>query len=367
VSSPGENLNSGGAKSSSGSTLPIIIGVVVGGVALLLFVIIAVVIVRRRRKPSKEDELYDIPVKAVPLEKTTSATSPTTSSADVAAVASDGEMKKKKKKKKIVPKVTPKYGGCIDMGMTHDQNSEHRPTMEDSDQFIDNFGGVDGQLYAAIFDGHKGVAVAEFLRDHLHTNLLAQKDEDPAARLQAAFAATDKETIALCEEKKITTGSTAVVAVVEKPAAQKQRTLYIANCGDARAVINRGGVAERLSVDHKGSNPDENKLIESRGGLLIRGKVGGALAVTRAFGDPDFKKWITAEPYVSKTALTSAETHLLLACDGVFDVLTDENVIEIIENNKDKSVQDLSAMIVAEAKQKGSTDNLSAMVLLLHN
>lgn len=51
-------------------------------------------------------------------------------------------------------------------------------------------------------------------------------------------------------------GSTACVTVVRKEGASN--VLYVANVGDTRAVLSKSGTAERLSIDDKCDNPQEN-------------------------------------------------------------------------------------------------------------
>lgn len=77
------------------------------------------------------------------------------------------------------------------------------------------------------------------------------------------------------------------------------RVLYIANVGDSRAVISRNGVAERMSVDHKGDDPTEMERVKMDGGIVLEGRVGGSLAVSRAFGDYALKnEGVICTPYV---------------------------------------------------------------------
>ena len=83
-------------------------------------------------------------------------------------------------------------------------------------------------------------------------------------------------------------GSTACCAIVRKEG--PHNVLYIANLGDSRAVLSKGGQAERMSVDHKCDNAEEVKRIKGGGGLILDMRVGGVLAVTRAFGDHSLRK-----------------------------------------------------------------------------
>lgn len=47
-----------------------------------------------------------------------------------------------------------------------------------------------------------------------------------------------------------------------------------------------------LSQDHKPNREDESKRIRDAGGFVINSRVMGELAVSRAFGDVDFKRGI---------------------------------------------------------------------------
>ena len=100
--------------------------------------------------------------------------------------------------------------------------------------------------------------------------------------------------------------------------------LYVANVGDSRAVLSRSGKADRLSIDHKADNPDEVARIKGTGGIVIDNRVGGVLAVTRAFGDHSLKKaGLIATPYVAKITLKPFDKYLIIASDGIWDELSD--------------------------------------------
>ena len=65
---------------------------------------------------------------------------------------------------------------------------------------------------------------------------------------------------------------------------------YVINLGDTRAVLVENGKAERKSIDHKGTFAPEVERIKKMGGIVLRGRVSGMLAVTRALGDLELKK-----------------------------------------------------------------------------
>ena len=61
--------------------------------------------------------------------------------------------------------------------------------------------------------------------------------------------------------------------------------------------MSSNGVAVRMSYDHKASDPAEIERVKNQGGKVVDGRVGGTLALTRAFGDHSLQKHgIIAKP-----------------------------------------------------------------------
>ena len=117
------------------------------------------------------------------------------------------------------------------------------------------------------------------------------------------------------------TGSTACVALLRSETGR--RVLYIANVGDTRAVLVSGAsLTERMSYDHKATDKQEIERVQRDGGVVLNERLGGALAITRAFGDHAFKKdGLTAKPYIKKHIVRPSDRFLVIASDGVWDVL----------------------------------------------
>lgn len=105
------------------------------------------------------------------------------------------------------------------------------------------------------------------------------------------------------------------------PGSQLRRVLYVANAGDARGVLCRGGKALRLTYDHKGTDKQEAKRIMDSGGFVMSGRVNGVLAVTRSLGDSSMKEFVVGAPYTTETELTDDDEFLILACDGVCSLI----------------------------------------------
>ena len=145
---------------------------------------------------------------------------------------------------------------------------------------------------------------------------------------------------------------------------EARQVLYTANAGDARVVLSRSGKAMRLSYDHKGSDKQEGVRVQNAGGTILNNRVNGVLAVTRALGDSYMKDLVTAHPYTTETVLIPDEDEfLILACDGLWDVCTDQQAVELVREvyNPDEAAR----ILVDHALREYSTDNLTVMVVRL--
>ncbi|KAM3736399.1 hypothetical protein ACB098_10G160900 [Castanea mollissima] len=121
-------------------------------------------------------------------------------------------------------------------------------------------------------------------------------------------------------------GSTAVVALLTPD------HIVVANCGDSRAVLCRGGVAIPLSEDHKPDRSDEQARVEAAGGRVIfvnGARVEGILAMSRAIGDKYLKPFVTSEPEITFTKREPEDECLILASDGLWDVLSSELACDV--------------------------------------
>lgn len=235
-----------------------------------------------------------------------------------------------------------------------------RPSFEDTHVILKSFGGAKDKSFFAIYDGHGGKEASEEASKILHQILLAEiktgKDVDYA--LEKAFIDTDKQ----IEKAGIESGTTAVVAFVNG------KELFVANAGDSRAVLDRGRLGvKRFSHDHKADDPDEIKRIESLGGFVTPktafdvARVNGIIAIARSLGDKYFGEFVSPRPYISETKLTRNDKRLILACDGVWDVLSDKEAVDLITEVKHS--QKASEILKNLALKRGSTDNISVMVV----
>ncbi|KAG7981308.1 hypothetical protein I3843_05G226400 [Carya illinoinensis] len=172
-----------------------------------------------------------------------------------------------------------------------------------------------------------------------------------------------------------TVGSTAVVAVVG------EEVVVVANCGDCRAVMCSGGVALALSTDHKPGRPDELNRIESAGGRVVNWngqRVLGVLATSRSIGDHYLRPYVISKPEVTITKRMDKDEFLILASDGLWDVIPNELACRIVKRCLDGKMRsymqevenesrpaEAAALLAELALARGSKDNISVIVVEL--
>nr|ABK21709.1 unknown [Picea sitchensis] len=205
-----------------------------------------------------------------------------------------------------------------------------REFMEDTHQAMVNVLGDSKQAFFGVFDGHSGRTAAAFAAENIGQNIvdamLGMEDETGdilEQAVRAGYLTTDAEFLKL----EVGSGTCCVTALIING------NLVVSNAGDCRAVISRDGVSEALTCDHRAGREDERQRIENLSGIvdLHHGvwRVQGSLAVSRAIGDLHMKEWITAEPDTRKIEITSDCEFLILASDGLWDKVTNQEAVDI--------------------------------------
>jgi serine/threonine protein phosphatase PrpC len=264
--------------------------------------------------------------------------------------------------------------GGYSVGISHALG--RRPTMEDEHLATSFNLTIAGRNYPiqlfGIFDGHSGREAAQYVRDHLKVKLQEALIEFNAQGLSDAgiWKALKMTSVRLNRDFKNDhrdphsySGTTATIALI------LDQKLWTANVGDARTVLDNYGTSVRLTEDAKPSDPRYRQGIEKRGGCVeeVRGvaRINRRLAVARAIGDHHLNGAVSARPKVTVKPLSEIRpgSHLILCCDGVYDVASTRDVVRAAYENRVLSAGNLARNIVYSAYQSGSEDNLSAMVI----
>lgn len=229
-----------------------------------------------------------------------------------------------------------------------------------------------GLFMYAIFDGHSSSKMSSYLEQNfpnfLLNRVLTVSNRSPTEikeKIRRAFLDFDS----IMFNERIKGGSTSIVVLRIK------NVLYFANLGDSRAIVNCDGKLTFETIDHKPEKIRERARIYSSGGFVanVRGihRVNGSYSLSRAFGDYGLKKKrgkymgmnsiMSPEPDVYDYKM-SKKCSIILACDGVWDVLDSKEVVKLI---RDKKVVNSCDKILNEAIRKGSTDNITIMIVPL--
>ena len=94
----------------------------------------------------------------------------------------------------------------------------------------------------------------------------------------------------------------------------------------------------------------------------------GGLSLSRSIGDVTLKyhpkKVVVGDPEVVQQRLGPDDRFILLACDGIWDVMTNERAVAIA-SKAIKNKEDAARAVVRQAYALGSTDNMTAVVVHL--
>lgn len=171
-------------------------------------------------------------------------------------------------------------------------------------------------------------------------------------------------------------GCTAVVALLH------EKDLYVANAGDSRCVVCRNGKALEMSFDHKPEDQIEFDRIQKAGGrVTLDGRVNGGLNLSRAIGDHGYKmnkklppeeQMISALPDIKKITIGSEDEFMVLACDGIWNFMTSDDVVEFVQERIADPTKKLSEIceemfdycLAPHTKGDGTgCDNMTAIIV----
>lgn len=224
-----------------------------------------------------------------------------------------------------------------------------------------------------VMDGHSGKDCAETASKIL-PEILAKKMQTVNLEEEGGFDLTDILTQTFLEtddglKEYEYEGSTCTVVVVYKQAISGKRYLQAANVGDSSAVLVRKGKADAITVDHHPNYPHEIARLAEMGIVINPGQTRlNGLAISRALGDHFPKSTdcgLVAKPSVSELIeLNSKDSHLILASDGLWDVVSFQRAYDIISPLD--SVSEMSDTLLKTATRSSKcTDNVTTIVVTL--
>jgi serine/threonine protein phosphatase PrpC len=236
--------------------------------------------------------------------------------------------------------------------------------------------------FFGVYDGHGGKRASDFASTILHHHILANAhfQTDLKLAIREGFQRTEQEFLDIARKDNMGDGTTALIAFI------KRGKLYIGNIGDSEAVLSRNGTAVPLTTVHNpGKNPTEIERVKREGGRLYHDTRLAHpslnpsffnLGVSRSIGDllfkhPDFTKGkpsgLTAEPDIVDIALEKTDQFIILACDGLWDVMDHQQAVDFVREalKQDDDPQVACKALGEEAYKKGSQDNITVVVCTL--
>ncbi|CAM8929880.1 unnamed protein product [Rhodiola kirilowii] len=260
----------------------------------------------------------------------------------------------------------------------------NRPSMEDAHICIDHLSAHLGtsfkcpfpSAFYGVFDGHRGAEAAAYMKKNATRLFIEESYMPQTADIDSfmveelknshrkAFLSADAALANDCYAS-LSCGTTALTALV------LGRCLLVANAGDCRAVLSRKGLAVDMSHDHKTSYPPERKRVEELGAYIDDGYLNGVISVTRSLGDWDMKlpygaySALIAEPDFQQVTLNEEDEFLIIACDGVWDVMSSQQAVSLVRRGlrSHSNPQQCAKDVVTEALRLNTCDNLTVIVI----
>ncbi|XP_038992700.1 probable protein phosphatase 2C 73 isoform X2 [Hibiscus syriacus] len=274
----------------------------------------------------------------------------------------------------------------------------------------EEFGCQPDMLFCGVFDGHGpwGHFVAKKVRESMPSSLLRNWQDtlagvslDPDMDLESnkkhqrfhiwkhsylkTCAAVDHELEQCRKIDSFHSGTTALTIV------RQGDIIYVANIGDSRAVLATNSddgtlVPVQLTIDFKANLPLEaERIIQCKGRVFclddepgvhrvwLPNKESPGLAMSRAFGDYCIKDYgLISVPEVTQRHITNKDQFVMLATDGVWDVVSNEQAVQVVSSTQDKAnaakrLVEFSARAWKKKRKGIAMDDISAICLFFHS
>lgn len=258
-------------------------------------------------------------------------------------------------------------------------NEDEHVVFQNLNSFNNNYNPID---IIGVFDGHGGKLVSKYAKNNL-AGLFTKKNPKlftnskyTAKYINKIFKNFNRSLEKHHPRAANYCGSTCCMAIITKDIKSnkndKGNILWVINAGDSRAILgNKIGLAVPLSHDHKPNMPEERYRIESIEGGKEQIYYDGSdwrvvdLSLSRALGDLEAQPYVTQMPQVYRYRIHPEDKYIVVACDGVWDVMDNQEVIDLLKSNLTKN--NLAKVIADKALEKGSTDNVTVVVYQIND
>ncbi len=233
-----------------------------------------------------------------------------------------------------------------------------RPTNEDAEVLYD----TENIKIFGIFDGHGSDEVSKLLKKNIIGILTNKEIKYPISKKQIEGICANIQSYIKKKPYANSAGSTANIVLIYNCSGQYYFTNI--NVGDSRCVIYMNNKIIQVSEDHKPTNINEYNRILKMGGKVYRDGLEyrvGDLSVSRSFGDCS-NKYTFPIPDI-KTFKFNTNLNFIIGCDGLFDVMKNEDICYEVNNYiKTNGKMNVARKLTSLALNNGSTDNISVIV-----
>jgi len=245
-----------------------------------------------------------------------------------------------------------------------------RDSNEDRHNIILNINGDDANVneinFFGIYDGHGGTYVSKYLESNISNYYLDKNFSIPFDENFHNQVFQIIQNQLLKSTFGYSNGSTCLLNIMYR--FENKIHMNIVNLGDSRlTIVYTNGQSKQITKDHKPDDLNEKLRLEKMGGEVYKDSEGvfriGDLSLSRAFGDGDNAPYISQKPDIYYKKITPQTKYIIMACDGLWDVIDSDSIGKIIEELNKTNPENIAVELANYALLKGSTDNVSIIVI----
>lgn len=281
---------------------------------------------------------------------------------------------------------------CAYLSQKGQINGFDKPQNQDGVLFLPQPNQTSHQFLFGVFDGHgaSGHLVSSFIRSSIRSSQASLPLSTSLEDLKFFVTSSISHATKSLDQSEVDTkhsGSTLCLVLISGS------SVVCGNIGDSRCIV---GVYkdswsfEALSKDHKPSDAEESKRIKKMGGIITDSFFDGvsnqvlrvwsgkpdepALAMTRCIGDKNLKKiGVVHEPEIMTRTLDKNDKFLILASDGLWDVIDSMETVMIVSREMEKGhAKNACEVLLNEARKRwarksSDIDDISIVIALLNS